>query len=146
MIGDLQPLSSSSASLCLCHYQVWLMQRFGRLKFKREHFLLKAFYYVCFYAAMPPGFCLCCIYCQSPCHSAFTACGGELVGVYEFIKAHDASSCFYTFRCGTALSFLFAPQYHTPSSHFPDIPAHSFNLVKVLKLGRSWAVTCHRNL
>lgn len=34
----------------LCHYQVWLMQRFGRLKFKREHFLLKAFYYVCFYA------------------------------------------------------------------------------------------------
>lgn len=31
------------------HYQIWLMLCFGRLMFKWGHFLLKAFYYVCFY-------------------------------------------------------------------------------------------------
>lgn len=83
--------------------------------------------------AYRPGVCLCCIYCHSPADLPFTACGAS-GGVYEFIKAHDASSCIYNFR----------HEHYTPIPHrhppcFLTIPAHSFNLVKPSKLGRSRA-------
>lgn len=127
------------------HYQIWLMLCFGRLMFKWGHFLLKAFYYVCFYMRTANN--------PRVCYAAFTVVPLSLWlyclwwGVYEFIKAHDASSCFYKSDNKT--------QTHTLRSCFPwqpcsphslTIPAHSFDLVKPSKPHCLRTVTCHSNL
>lgn len=57
-----------------------------------------------------------------PCRYAFTACGAS-GGVYEFIKAHDASSCFYKFRhensAHTPFSLLLPiVNFHSPPHGF----------------------------
>lgn len=64
------------------HYQIWLMLCFGRLMFKWGHFLLKAFYYVCFYmrtANNPESVMLHLL--LFPCRSDFTACGGVFMSL-----------------------------------------------------------------
>lgn len=61
-----------------------------------------------------------------PCRYAFTACGAG-GGVYEFIKAHDASSCFYKFRHENSYAFFpLAPhrQPPFPPSFLPSRRAH----------------------
>lgn len=69
------------ALLHLSHNQFWLMRCLGRLKFKWRHFLLKAFYYVCFYTeaatllvsvcaaftVIPQLLCLYCLRCDCGC-------------------------------------------------------------------------------
>lgn len=131
-------------------HQVGLIQCFNRLKPKWGHFPLKASCYVWFYmeTATSPEWSLFVLHLLSlACRSVFTACGVS-GGVYEFIKPHDASSCFYKFRHEDSAHTPFPPAPHRrpPSSCFLTIPANSFNLVKPSKPGRSRAVTCHSNL
>lgn len=107
------------------HYQIWLMLCFGRLMFKWGHFLLKAFYYVCFYMRTANN--------PRVCYAAFTVVPLSLWlyclwwGVYEFIKAHDASSCFYKFRQQNSNSY---PSLLLPmATLFTSFPNHPSTLI-----------------
>lgn len=59
-----------------------------------------------------------------PCHSAFTACSAR-GGVYDFIKPHDASSCFYKCRREKKKNTRGTlPSLHSVST-FPNRPQHT---------------------